>query len=128
MFWKFAYPSRIPCNRLLQQFSRMFSKFAWATLRYWFFMTFYPFYPLLWTTAQRSVAVLANFANLLKTRIAFCRTWPPLFLNAKYCDIFKCLLGTGLLSQGERRGKEKSLSEKRVPINRYVWGCNPQSA
>ena len=77
---------------LLQRFSRMFSKFAWATLWYWFFMTFYP---LLWTAAQRSVAVLANFANLLKTCVAFCHTWLPLFLNANYCDIFKCLFGDG---------------------------------
>ena len=43
--WKFAYPSlsvtlygwlissQIPCNALLQRFPRMFSKFAWITLR-----------------------------------------------------------------------------------------------
>ena len=38
------------------------------------------------------------------------------------------VLGTGCLSQGERRGKEKSLSIKRVPTDRYVWGCNSQLA
>ena len=30
----------------------------------------YPFYPPLWDTTWRSVAVSANFANLLKTRVA----------------------------------------------------------
>ena len=52
----------------------------------------------------------------------------PLFLTAKYCDILMFVLGTGRLSQGERRGKEKSLSKKRVPTDRYVLGCNSQSA
>ena len=31
----------------------------------------------------------------------------PLFLTAKYNDIFNVRLGTGRLSQGKRRGKEK---------------------
>ena len=46
----------------------------------------------------------------------------PLFLTAKYCVIFNVCLGTGCLSQGKRRGKEKSLSKKRVPTDRYVLG------
>ena len=52
----------------------------------------------------------------------------PLFLTTKYHDVFNVCLGMGRLSQGERRGKEKSLSKKRVPTDRYVWGCNSQSA
>ena len=51
-----------------------------------------------------------------------------LFLTAKYYVIFNVCLGTGRLSQGERRGKEKSSSKKRVPTDRYVFGCNSQSA
>ena len=51
-----------------------------------------------------------------------------LYLTAKYYDIFNVCLGTGRLSQGKRRGKEKSLSKKRVPTDRYIWGCNSQSA
>ena len=39
--------------------------------------------------------------------------------------IFNYCLGMGRLSQGERRGKEKSLSKKRVPTDRYVWERNP---
>ena len=128
-FYSRSISSRIPCNRLLQRFSRMFSKFAWITLRYYFLWKFYPFYPPLWATACRSVAVLANFANVLKTCIAFWRTQPPWFLTTKYYDIFlNVCLGTGCLSQGERRGKENSLRKKRVPTDRYIWGCNPQSA
>ena len=41
------------------------------------FYEVYPFYPPLWDAAGKSVAVLANLANLLKTRVAFRRTWPP---------------------------------------------------
>ena len=101
-------PSQMPCNRLRQRFSRMFSKLAWATLRYYFCEVCYPFFPPLWATAWRSVAFLANFANLLKTCVAFKRTRPPWFLTTKYYDIFIVCLGTGHLSQGERRGKEKN--------------------
>ena len=43
-------------------------------------------------------------------------------LSANYYDILLLVLGTGRLSQGERRGKEKSLSKKRDPIDRYVLG------
>ena len=67
------------------------------------------------------VAALANFANLLKTCFAVRRTW-PFSLSANYYDILSFILGTGRLSQGERRGKEKSLSKKRVPTDRYVLG------
>ena len=35
------------------------------------FMRFVTHFPCLWDTAWRSVAILANFANLLKTRVAF---------------------------------------------------------
>ena len=37
-------PSQMPCNRFRQRFSRMFSKLAWATLRYYFmrFVTHFP--------------------------------------------------------------------------------------
>ena len=56
-----------PCY---SDFSRMFSKLAWAILRYYFYEVFYPFFQTLWATAWRSVAILANFANVLKTRIA----------------------------------------------------------
>ena len=52
----------------------------------------------------------------------------PLFLTAKYCVVFNVCLGTGGLSQGERRGKEKSLSKKRIPTDKYVLGFNSQSA
>ena len=41
-------------------------------------------------------------------------------LSANYYDILLFVLGTGHLSQGERRHKEKSLSKKRVPTDRYV--------
>ena len=43
-------------------------------------------------------------------------------LHANYYDMLLFVLGTGHLSQGERRGKEKSLSKKRVPTDRYVLG------
>ena len=46
----------------------------------------------------------------------------PFFLTAKYYNILMFVLGMGRLSQGERRGKEKSLSIKRVPTDRYVLG------
>ena len=62
----------------------------------------------------------------------FCKTFSKLTwlsdvhglfpLSAKYYDILLFVLGTGCLSQGKRRGKEKSLSKKRVPTNRYVLG------
>ena len=43
-------------------------------------------------------------------------------LSANYYDILLFILGMGCLSQGERRGKEKNLSKKRVPTDRYVLG------
>ena len=43
-------------------------------------------------------------------------------LSANYYDILLLVLGMGRLSQGERRGKEKSLSKKRVPTDKYVLG------
>ena len=39
-----------------------------------FYEVCYPFYPPLWGTTWESVAVLANFANLLKTHAVFRRT------------------------------------------------------
>ena len=73
--------SQIPCNPLLQQIPRMFSKFTLVTLRGYFCGDFYPFNPPLWATLWGVVAVLANFVNVFKTRVAVCRTRPPWFLN-----------------------------------------------
>ena len=39
-----------------------------------FYEVYYPFYPPLWDTTWESVAVSANFANLLKTRVALRHT------------------------------------------------------
>ena len=50
------------------------------------------------------------------------------FLTTKYHDILMFVLGLGRLSQGEGGAKRKVFSKKRVPADRYVWGCNPQSA
>ena len=45
----------------------------------------------------------------------------PVFPEMPIIIIFYCwFLGRGHLSQGKRRGKEKILSKKRVPTDRYV--------
>ena len=86
-----------------------------------FYEVCYPFYPPLWDTIRESVTVLANFANLLKNRGT--SDVHGLFpLSTYYYDILLLVLGTGHLSQGERRGEEQSLSKKRVPTDRYVLG------
>ena len=146
LYW-WSIPSQIPCNHLLQWFSRMF-------------LSVYPrdtptvgvshgytdssqnsrespcgtnFYevPILPTFMDYCMEVgdcLSKFCESSQNSRSL-STYTPLVLTAKYYDIFKCLfLGTGCLSQGERRGKEKSLSKKRVPTDRYVWGFNSQSA
>ena len=38
------FHNKILCYRLRQRFSRMFSKLAWATLRYYFYEVCYPFF------------------------------------------------------------------------------------
>ena len=61
---------KYPVTIFDSDFLRMFSKLAWATLRYYFYKVCYPFFQTLWATAWRLVAVLANFENLLKTPVA----------------------------------------------------------
>ena len=74
-------PSQIACNPLLQRFPRMLSKFAWVTIQGHFCEDFCAFNPPLWATAWGLAAVLANFGNVLKTCVDFCRTRPPWFPN-----------------------------------------------
>ena len=57
-----------------------------------------------------------------------CPMYMALFLNSNCFDILMFVWGQGRLSQGERRGKEKSFKEKESPYDRYVLGVNPQSA
>ena len=66
------------CDLLLSQFSRMFSKLAWANLRYWFLWGLLPILPVFMGYPPHGSRwlVLANFAKLLKTHVAVRRTWP----------------------------------------------------
>ena len=89
-----------------------------------FYKVYYLFYPPIHGMPHgRSVACFSEFCESSQnsrghpTYIAFL----PLSTSYDF-DILLFILGMGHLSQGERRGKEKSLSKKRVPTNRYVLG------
>ena len=60
-----------------------------------FYEVCYPFYLPLWGTTWESVAVLANFANLLKTRTVFRHAHAGFSLNANYYNILLLVLGMG---------------------------------
>ena len=74
-------PSQIACNPLPQRFPRMFSKFARVTLRDPFCEEFTELTHLYTLPYGGWWLALANFANVLKTRVAVCRTRHPCFLN-----------------------------------------------
>ena len=67
-----------PCYSDFRERSQNLRKLPCGTA---FCEDFYPFNPTLWGTTWAFVAVLANFANVLKTRVAFCRTQHPCSLN-----------------------------------------------
>ena len=39
-----------------------------------------------------------------------------------------CFWGRGTLAKAKGGAKRRVLRKKRVPTDKYVWGCNPQSA